>query len=60
MKFKEGDIVKYARTLFDSEKRYRFVVLEAYDMGRVKVGCLNTKLSLGSICVYDEEEFVLA
>ena len=56
--FKKNDIVKYSRIYQEGEEKYRFIVLDAYE-GRVKIGCLNTSLSLGSIEVVPENELTL-
>ena len=61
--FKTGDIVKFADAwvLCEEEKKYRFKVLETGFCGdRIKIGCLNSKITLGSITVVDEEMIVLA
>lgn len=60
--FKVGDIVKFADNwCTEGEKKYRFVVLETGFCGdRLKIGCLNSKLSLGSVEVVDEEMVVMA
>lgn len=56
--FKKNDIVKYSRIYQEGEEKYRFIVLDAYE-GRVKIGCLNTSISLGSISMVHESELVL-
>ena len=55
--FKVGDIVKYADGwCTEGEKKYRFIVLETGFCGdRIKIGCMNSSLVLGSVEVVDEE-----
>lgn len=55
--FKKNDIVKYSHIYQEGEEKYRFIVLDAYE-DRVKIGCLNTSISLGSISVVHESELV--
>ena len=60
--FKVGDIVKFAEGWYSpGEEKYRFVVLETGFCGdRYKIGCLNSRLSLGGIEMVDERMIVLA
>lgn len=60
--FNVGDIVKFADGwCTEGERKYRFRVLETGFCGnRVKIGCLNSGLTLGSTEVVDEEMIVLA
>lgn len=60
--FKVGDIVKYTeKWCTEAERKYRFKVLETGFCGdRIKIGCLNTLLTLGSIEVVDAEMIELA
>lgn len=63
MAFKEGDIVKIADKWLNSEeeRKYLYKVIETGFCGNcIKIGCLNSKLSLGSIQVVDEEMIVHA
>ena len=55
---KKNDIVKYSHIYQEGEEKYRFIVIDAYE-NRVKIGCLNTSLSLGSIEVVPESELTL-
>ena len=55
---KKNDIVKYSHIYQEGEEKYRFIVIDAYE-GRVKIGCLNTSLSFGSIEVVPESELTL-
>lgn len=60
--FKVGDIVKYTeKWSTEAERKYRFKVLETDFCGdRIKIGCLNSKLALGSVSVVDKEMIELA
>lgn len=60
--FKEGDIVKFAEGWYrPGEEKYRYIVLETdFCSGRLKIGCTNSSLFLGSIEVVGEEMVVLA
>ena len=60
--FKVGDVVKFADNwCTEAEKKYRYQVLETGFCGnRLKIGCLNSALTLGSIQVVDEEMVVMA
>ena len=54
--FKKDDTVRYAEGWYrEGEENYLFVVLETNygHADRVKIGCLNTNLSLGSVEVVD-------
>lgn len=55
---KKNDIVKYSHIYQEGEEKYRFIVLDAYE-GRIKIGCLNSMLTLGSVSVIPESELML-
>lgn len=61
--FEVGDIVRIAEKWLnsDEERKYRYVVLETGFCGnRIKIGCLNSMLTLGSVEVVDEDMIVMA